>query len=228
MRRLPVLAAALVLAALAAGWWWWRPAPAERSGAGSPAAGATAPEPARIDPAHPDPADEGRTISLSGDLIVRGAPHDDQLGITARAALLYRDVAMFQWREHCDGADCRYDTGWEDGAIDSRAFRQAEAHRNPAGQPFDDAVFSADAVRIGALTIDPALLRTLPAQPLAVTLGQLPPNLAASFSVRDGTLYSGDPDAPAVGDVRIRYRQLQDGAVTLSGVQRGTGLHPIP
>lgn len=219
MRRLPVVVVALVLIALAAAWWWWRPAGVEGE----------APTPAAtVDPAHPDPADEGRTVSLTGELTVSGMPRDDQLGVTAHAALLHRDVAMFQWREHCEGAGCRYDTGWEDGAIDSRAFRDADPHRNPAEQPFSDAVFEADAVRIGALTVEPALLRTLPTQPLTVTLGQLPPNLAASFSVRDGALYSGDPDAPAVGDVRIRYRQLQPGTVTLTGIQRGTQLHPIP
>ncbi|PZQ19419.1 MAG: hypothetical protein DI564_01535 [Rhodanobacter denitrificans] len=223
MRRLPA-AVALVLIALAAAWWWWRPAGGDGEASdGEPTTSAPA-----VDPAHPDPADEGRTVSLTGELSISGAPRDDQLGVTARAALLHRDVAMFQWRERCEGDDCRYDTSWEDGAIDSRAFRDADAHRNPTGQPFADAVFEADAVRIGALTVEPALLRTLPTQPLAVTLGQLPPNLAASFSVRDGALYSGDPDAPAVGDVRIRYRQLQAGTVTLTGIQRGTHLHPIP
>lgn len=224
MRRLPAAVVALVLIALVAAWWWWRPAGVDGEAPPAMPSGAV---PA-VDPAHPDPADEGRTVSLTGELTVSGAPRDDQLGVSARAALLHRDVAMFQWREHCEDGDCRYDTGWEDGAIDSRAFREADAHRNPAEQPFADAVFEADAVRIGALTVEPALLRTLPAQPLAVTLGQLPPNLAASFSVRDGALYSGDPDAPAVGDVRIRYRQLQAGAVTLTGIQRGTHLHPIP
>jgi hypothetical protein len=222
MRRLLVAVAALVLLASAAGWWWWRPAPSSAGPAGGPPASPT------VDPTHPDPADEGRTVSLTGELTVRGAPRDDQLGVTARAALLHRDVAMFQWREHCDGAACRYDTGWEDGAIDSRAFREADQHRNPTDPPFADASFDADSVRVGALTVEPALLRTLPTQPLAVTLGQLPPNLAASFSVRDGALYSGDPDAPAVGDVRIRYRQLQADTVTLTGIQRGTHLHPIP
>ncbi|ANB17817.1 TMEM43 family protein [Dokdonella koreensis] len=218
MKRPLVLGLALAAIAAGAGWWLLR----------TPEAPPSAPGSIAIDPAHPDPADEGRTVSLTGELVVEGAAHDDPLGIGTRAPGLLREVAMYQWREHCDGDRCRYDTGWEDGAIDSAAFRQPEGHANPGEQPFDDAAFYADRVRIGALTVVPALLRTLPTEPLPATLGQLPPNLAASFSERDGVLYSGDPDAPAVGDLRIRYRQLQAGTVTLSGLQRGSELQPIP
>jgi hypothetical protein len=95
--------------------------------------------------------------------------------------------------------------------------------------PVTSARFAAPDVRLGAFRIDAAafdmVLRTRPV-PFPVTSAKLPSNLAASFRDADGALYTGDPAKPAVGDVRVRYRVVPAGRLTLTGIQRGDRLIP--
>ena len=106
--------------------------------------------------------------------------------------------------------------------MDSHKFRAAKGHENPAA-PFNDAIFFAPGLKLGEYAVDQDLLaQQLRASDYAVHDASLPPNLAASFGERDGVLYAGgDPAHPAVGEVRISYRIIASGAVTLSGVLRG-------
>src|SRR4249919_786145 len=75
--------------------------------AGAPQAGLVRATAERV-----DPGNEGRNVSITGKLQIGKPAHDPQLGISADAAILFRDVYMFQWREHCDGGTCSYEKGW--------------------------------------------------------------------------------------------------------------------
>jgi hypothetical protein len=171
-----------------------------------------------------DPANEGRTITIHGKLEITAAPRDAQLGISADAALLFRHVEMYQWREHCDGGDCRYEAVWLAEANDSHKFRVPAGHENPA-PPFAAARFAAGEIHLGAFTVDAQVAAQLPATDYPVHASALPPNLAASFRESGGMLYAGgDPAQPAVGAVRVSYRILSAGNVSLTGVQHGAKL----
>jgi hypothetical protein len=163
---------------------------------------------------------EARAQRVSDELKGAGPARDVQLGVSADAAVLFRHVEMYQWQEHCEDGDCRYDKAWS-GAIDSNKFRQPKGHENRQA-PFNDAVFFAPGLKIGEYTADPDLLVTqLHATEHRVHDANLPPNLAATFSERDGVLYAGgDPAHPAVGELRISYRVIPNGNVVLSGVVR--------
>ncbi|MBU6198923.1 MAG: hypothetical protein KGI64_05280 [Xanthomonadaceae bacterium] len=177
-----------------------------------------------VDATHIDAANDGRRVHVSAMLIAGGPARDAQLGVSAAAALLLRNVEMFEWREHCSSAVCNYDTGW--GApLDSGKFRETEGHENPPA-PFANAEFAAPGLRLGAFGVDAALLVAQHA-PRAYPVNEagLPPNLAASFSAVDGVLYAGgDPAHPQVGMLRVSYRVVPLGAATLEGVQRGSTL----
>ena len=80
-----------------------------------------------VDAAHVDAANDGRRVRVTGLLTADGPARDAQLGVTAAAAVLLRNVEMYQWREHCAGAACNYDTGWGVPA-DSRRFRDPKGH----------------------------------------------------------------------------------------------------
>ena len=174
-----------------------------------------------VEAAHVDAANDGRRVRVSGLLTADGPARDAQLGISVAAAVLLRNVEMYQWREHCAGAACNYDTGW--GApVDSRRFREPEGHENPPA-PFGAAQFAAPGLKLGAFGVDASLLVAQHA-PHAYPVGDagLPPNLAASFSASNGALYAGgDPAHPQVGMLRVSYRIVPLGAATLEGVQRG-------
>jgi len=158
---------------------------------------------------------------IDGALVASGPARDGQLGVSANAAVLLRRVEIYQWREHCEGTSCRYDTAWS-APVDSHKFREPKGHENPPA-PFGDSVFAAPGLKIGAYALDPDLLiAQTQASEHAVHGANLPPNLAATFSERDGVLYAGgDPAHPAVGEVRVSYRVIPTGSVSLNGTLRG-------
>ena len=167
---------------------------------------------------------EGRVQRISGELKGAGPARDGPLGVSANAAVLFRHVEMYQWQEHCEADGCRYDKAWA-AAIDSHKFREPKGHENPPA-PFNDSIFFAPGLKVGAYVVDPDLLvAQLHSTDHPVRDANLPPNLAASFSERDGVLYAGgDPAHPAIGEVRIGYRVIADGSVVLDGVVRGDKL----
>jgi len=171
-----------------------------------------------------DAGSGNHSAPLSGALHGSGPARDPQLGVSANAAVLFRHVEMYQWQEHCERDTCRYDTAWS-GAVDSQRFRERRGHENPAA-PFNDAVFFAPGLKLDALDVDTELLiAQLRAVNHDVRGASLPPNLAASFSETGGVLYAGgDPAHPAVGEVRISYRVIAAGPVTLNGFRRGDKL----
>lgn len=172
-----------------------------------------------------DPANEGRRVRLSGSLEIGGPARDEQLGVSAKAAVLLRKVEMYQWRERCSGEDCSYEAVWSQQPVDSRRFRRPEGHDNPP-QRLLDARFDSDRIRLGAFSVGADLVAAQAASTeLPVHVAELAPNLAASFSDANGVLYAGgDPAQPKVGEVRVSYRIVPPGGVALSGVQHGSNL----
>src|SRR5579871_5693697 len=65
-----------------------------------------------------DPANDERHVAVTGLLASGGAVRDSQLGVSARAAALWRETEMLQWQEHCNGENCSYDKVWSQSAID--------------------------------------------------------------------------------------------------------------
>ena len=219
MPRWPI-AAIVVVAAGAALWFGRAHLPALRLPALNSAPGGVV----VADAAHVDAGNDGRRVRVSGMLTASGPARDAQLGVSAAAAVLLRNVEMYEWREHCSGAVCNYDTGW--GApLDSRKFRDPKGHENPPA-PFANTEFAAPGLKLGAFAVDAALLGAQHApRAYPVTEAGLPPNLAASFNAQNGALYAGgDPAHPQVGMLRVSYRSVALGAATLEGVQRGSTL----
>jgi hypothetical protein len=184
-----------------------------RQGAGNTAVG-------QIDPKY-----DGERVRVSGPLEIARSPRDAQLGIEAQAAILFRDVEMFEWHETCAGEDCRYELGWTAQPIDSRKFHHAAGHENPAA-PFASARFDASDIRLGVRAIDAGLVAAQAgAVALPVGASDLPLNLAASFRAVDGALYAGgDPAHPQAGTLRVHYRIVPLSPVSLSGIQHGSRL----
>jgi Transmembrane protein 43 len=172
-----------------------------------------------------DPANDGQHVQLGGKLQAGSNARDAELGISAQGALLSRKVEMYQWREHCAGATCDYEPIWSSQSIDSHGFRQPQGHENPPMR-LGNALFAGADLKLGAFAVDAGLVAAQVALvDHPVRAAELPPNLAASFSDANGTLYAGgDPTHPKVGEVRVSYAIVPPGSVELSGVQRGSSL----
>jgi len=216
-RTVFLLAGALALLMLALGTWMNREAPA-------PSLPTTA-IPVAADPVDAD--NEGRLVKVSGRLSVEQPATDPQLGLQAADAIvLIREVEMLQWQEHCNAGACTLATIWSPTLVDSTRFSASPGQRNPDHFPLQGERFAGKDIRLGAFVPDVDLLvASLDSTPRPVSLDEFPENLAASFSVVDGALVSAnDRDHPAVGDLRIRYRIVPAGEVTLSGIQQSSRL----
>lgn len=215
--------AVVVAAAVALILWSNRLRLVERFGAAFGQPGAAVDAPAD----HVDPKNEGRRVRIAGKVEAAQPARDEQIGISANAAILFRDVEMYQWRETCAAGDCRYEQDWSSQPIDSHKFRHPEGHDNPVA-PFASTYFDAAGIRLGAYAVDAALVAAQVARvALPVAANELPPNLAATFRVVDGALYAGgDPAHPQAGTVKVSYRVAAPGKVALAGVQHGNRLMP--
>jgi hypothetical protein len=181
-------------------------------------------DPAVVSAERIEPGNDGRRVRVGGRLTASATARDGELGIGAGAAVLFRKVEMYQWRERCDPAPCSYEPVWSSLPIDSRSFRQSEGHENPPMR-LADALFAGAELRLGAFSVDPELAAAqIAAVDHPVHTDELPPNLAASFSEAGGVLYAGGNSHPRVGEVRISYRIAPLGDVVLTGVQRGNRL----
>ncbi len=215
-RAVFLLAGALALLAALAAWKYWRdlqPMPP------SPAIAVSA--------AVVDTANEGRLVKVTGRLSVDQPAADPQLGLqAANAIVLIREVEMLQWQEHCSAGTCTLATTWSPTLIDSTRFSASAGQRNPERFPLQGERFAGKDIRLGAFVPDVDLLvASLGSTPRPVSLNEFPENLAASFSVVDGALVSGnDREHPAVGDLRIRYRVVPAAEVTISGIQQSSRL----
>lgn len=181
----------------------------------------------------PVPADsiiadnEGRLVSVHGALTVDQPPVDAQLGLQAAdAIILIREVEMLQWQEVCDAGTCTLKPSWSPELIDSTHFNDAAGHRNPDQFPIASDRFVGKGIHLGAFVPDADLLvSSVGLVPRPVALTELSNNLAASFSVSDNAFFSGnDAENPLVGDLRIRYRIVAGGEVSLTGIQQSSRL----
>ncbi|MEZ5461898.1 TMEM43 family protein [Dokdonella sp.] len=178
-----------------------------------------------------DPLNEGRLVSVQGRLGFKLPAFDQEMGVSdADAVVLFRHVEMYQWQETCIADACTQSSSWSPELIDATQFKEQLGNLNPDEFPFASQAFFAEGVFIGAFAPDLDLVaREVPMLPKRVTLGDLPANLAASFSERDGWIIAGnDLLNPAVGDLRINYRMVSAGVVTLIGRQVGNRLVAEP
>lgn len=184
-----------------------------------------------------DPANDGRLVHLTGLATTAETLTDPAFDVSANALKLTRSVEMYQWKESSSsetrtklggGQDTvttyTYDKAWSEEAIDSSGFQEPDGHQNTSDMPYDSDSWTADRATLGAFV--------LPAD-LVAKLGDGDAIPVPDSAARDGRriqadrLYIGkDPDAPAVGDVRIRFTALEPQTVSVIAAQSGDTLAP--
>jgi hypothetical protein len=190
------------------------------------------------------PANEGRLIHVTAPAAAEGQRADAALDVSAEGLLLSRKVEYFHWvetsrseaRTRLGGGEetvttYSYDRRWTPTPQDSTGYQQAAAHQNPS-PAIKDAAFHAEKARLGAFTVDRAVLDQVSAdQPLEATEAQAATAstaLSRPVRVQDGALYVGaNPAAPQVGDMRISYLVApQNQVLSIVGAQAGETIRP--
>lgn len=186
----------------------------------------------------PDAANEGKLVHLTGDAVAGGPVVDRDLGISANALKLRRDVQMFQWKEEeksetkkkLGGSEettttYSYSKDWSSSLINSGAFKKPAEHVNPKAMPLHSETFTAGGIRVGKFVLSESLTDRIDNYaPRKVTDAEVA-RLSASRSKPvhigdDGLLYfAADPKNPVIGDLRITMQQAPSGPVSLIAKQ---------
>lgn len=185
--------------------------------------------PASLDRVPIEPA--GALVHLAGPARPTGPVADPLFPVGALVLRLDRIVEMQQWRETCEGSgnerQCRHDRVWAEGRIASERFRERLGHENPPAPPFDSERFFPREAGLGAYALGAELLALLPAAEAALPApgAEL---IAAGRTLRadGGAFLSGDRDNPAIGDLRVRFRTVPLGEVSVIAGLDGSVLVP--
>ena len=144
-------------------------------------------------------------------------PRDAEFGVVAHGFGLQRQVEMLQWRRFGPG----YRKEWSAQPIDSSGY--AKAYRNPAGFPIETRYWIAEDATLDGKPIDDDVLKEFGNwRDFRPGFSALPVNLAATFQPEgDGLGTADNPLDPQVGDLRVRWRELElpplQGRVALQG-----------
>lgn len=169
----------------------------------------------------------GYMVRVTGTPQVVELPLDADFGVQADTPVLIRHVAMFQWHEIHVGYPL-YEQDWVNRAVNSATFSDPRGHANPGPLPIPPRRFIAPRVRLDGFLLDAAIVDAIPGSvPLTPDFGRLPPNLAATFHVvGDALVSSADPQAPRLGDLRIRWREVPLQPISVFARAEGDRLLP--
>lgn len=175
----------------------------------------------------------GRLVHLAGPARPSGPVRDPLFPVVQNALRLDRIVEMYQWRERDEGSGdnrtTRYEQVWAEGRIASERFRERIGRSNPAAPPFASQRFHPAEVVLGAYGVTPDLVDLLPAV-VAIAMPEGSEIFMGALTLRgDGSAFvTNAGNRPAIGDVRVRFRIVPDGDVSVVAGLDGSVLRPWP
>lgn len=187
------------------------------------------------------PANEGKLVHLTGLATTTQELTDDDFGVSETALRLVRIAETYQWREESKSEKRKklggseetvttyhYTKAWSSRHVDSSSFHEPAGHENPASLAWESRTLTASPVTCGAFTLSADIVSKIgrgERRPIDEADAQ---SLRASgFRVWQGMFYKGgDPENPAVGDVRVRFEVVRPQVISLVAQQRGSSFTP--
>ena len=187
-----------------------------------------------------DPAMDSKLVHLTGLATTEETLTDADFKVSAPNALkLIREVEMYQWEEHKKSEERKnsngssytittyeYEETWSPKHIDSSAFSE-NWHENPKSMKYESKTQTAGKVTVGAFAMTAEQVEKLDTA-TPVTVEKKPVELKALKAVmHDNDIYLGkNPAAPAVGDMRVRFKVVSPMQVSLVAQQKGSSFVP--
>lgn len=188
-----------------------------------------------------------KLIHISGNAVADKNVKDSVFGVDENALALKRVVEMYQWEEHestetkknAGGSETKkttysYHETWSEEVINSTHFKK-RGYDNPRDIPYASNLFVAENIKIGDLTLGGDIINELaPAHNTLEDKGFFenysitPESLGKAstdvnrFKISGGALYTGNPDSPAIGDLRVTFKIIpQPVMASVIGMQQG-------
>lgn len=187
-----------------------------------------------------DPSKEGKLVHFTGQAKTGSPVTDPVFGITEPAIRLVRKAEIYQWVEKVDTKEKKnvggsvdrtktysYREEWVSKPVDSSEFKVTEGHSNPREMKYRSDSFQAAKVSVGAFNL-PAFL----VSKISNAEAYAPESLdAASTEVKETGKLAGEkvyfganPEAPAVGDIRVSFSIIRPGPLSVVAQQQGSTL----
>ncbi len=194
-----------------------------------------------VDSASVEAGNQGKLVHFSAVAQTDEILTDDDFGLSVPALHLERQVEMFQWKEVSQSktekklgggtetvTEYSYEKAWLSDVVDSSRFQEPDGHENPGYFAYPNRKVSARQVRAGAFRLPARLVdRITNWEPVSVRLDDLPGELRWRSHPYEGGLFIGrNPAAPAVGDLRVRFRSVPATEVSVVARQTGDSLEP--
>ena len=182
---------------------------------------------------------EGKLIHLNGPSITSDVVTNDQFDLSENAIRLRWSSEIYQWDERSENKTEKkvgggetttttyyYDKKWVSAPIDSSSFQEPVGHENNSTQQFDSGQSQAQTVTVGAFTLPKPLINDITSS-APYPLQEVPPTLASeTANISEGVFYTGDANAPAIGDERVTFSLTEPGNVSVMAVQSGNTFEP--
>ena len=179
-------------------------------------------------------------VHVSGQTRTGDVLEDPAFGLSVSDTIhLQRRVEMYQWEERSQSetrtkvgggqetvTTYSYQTTWSGRVIDSSNFYEQDPNRrNPGSMPFSDRTVSASTVELGALLLHPSIISQIGGyETLTVSAEAL--TLPPKGQMQGEYLFIGqNPASPQVGDVRIQFRTVPAGNVSIIAGLQGNELN---
>jgi Ran GTPase-activating protein (RanGAP) involved in mRNA processing and transport len=190
-----------------------------------------------------DPANEGKLVHVIGKADTSDPATDPELGISAPALRLTREVETYQYKENKEEEKKKdskptvtytYDRVWSK----DDPPKKFSGPKAPTNEPrrHANAKNNAPNIKLGAFTLPPSLIEKIPANEdwpvTADMLEKLPDEVKKVAKVtEDGLLFVGvdensNPKNPQIGDERIRFKVAKPQTVSVLSGQSGSTFAP--
>jgi hypothetical protein len=157
---------------------------------------------------------DNQLIYLSGKLSTSGPVSDVDFGVSGHYVRLKRKVEMYQWIEETETREFKepdgtirkerrysYNTAWRSDVVNSNSFDDPRHHQNPRSMPVGNMEWTADRTSVGRYELShDAVAEISDFRPLNPSR-----EVTNAMTVYGDTLYSGNPQRPEVGDIRMSY-----------------------
>ncbi len=191
-----------------------------------------------------DPANDGKTIHMSGKAATDEVLHDPVFGVEANAVKFKRVVEVYQWKENQEKStkkklggktetttEYTYTKEWATEPVNSGSFEKPDGHENPAEFPYKPTELVAKKVTLGAFVLSSGLIsRMSDFKSLEVDKkAPVPEDVGGKVKATGGGFYIGKkPSKPKIGDARIKFLIVKPGDVSVISRQTGNTFEPVP